>query len=60
MIADDGRRGEYNTYLYLSTFENLGAKLLFNVYVSKPDGTHTEIDQLMICGNGIIVFEIKN
>ncbi len=60
MMADKGRRGEYNTYSYLSTFENLGAKILFNVYVQKPDGTYTEIDQLMICGNGIIVFEIKN
>lgn len=55
-----GYYGEYLTYLYLKSFENKGAKFLFNVYVPKGDGKTTEIDVLMICYNGIFVFESKN
>lgn len=57
---DIGRYGEYLTYKYLKQFESNGAKFLFNVYIPKENGETTEIDVLMICSNGIFVFESKN
>lgn len=44
----------------LYSFEDQGAKFLFNVYIPKGDGKTTEIDVLMICNRGLFVFESKN
>lgn len=58
--SNKGKYGEYLVYKHLETFETDGAKFLFNLYVPKGDGKTTEIDVLMICSRGIIVFESKN
>ena len=60
VCLDKGRLGEYAIYRYLKHFENDNVKFLFNVYVPKENGTTTEIDVLMICPKGILVFESKN
>ena len=57
---DKGKLGEYLIYKRLKSFEENGAKFLFNVYLPKEDGSTTEIDVLMICLKGIFVFESKN
>lgn len=57
---DSGKLGEYLIYKKLKKFEKSGAKFLFNVYIPKSDGGTTEIDVLMICHQGILVFESKN
>ena len=57
---DSGRLGEYMVYKHLKKFEKRGVKFLFNVYIPKGDGETTEIDVLMICHQGIQVFESKN
>jgi predicted RNA-binding Zn-ribbon protein involved in translation (DUF1610 family) len=60
VLRNTGRRGEYLAYKKLESFEKSGAKFLFNVYIPKTNGKTTEIDMLMICPKGIIVFESKN
>ena len=60
MRCDLGRYGEYLIYKRLRKFEESGAKFLFNVYVPKDRGETSEIDVLMICTEGIFVFESKN
>ena len=60
VYADDGKRGEFQIYRRLKYLERDGAKFLFNVYIPKKDGTTTEIDTLMICKKGVVVFESKN
>lgn len=60
MRSDLGRYGEYLIYKRLRKFEKSGAKFLFNVYVPKDKGETSEIDALMICTEGIFVFESKN
>ena len=57
---NDGKMGEYIIFRNLQHMEQQGARFLFNLYVPKLDGTTTEIDVLMICPRGIIVFESKN
>ncbi len=57
---DNGKYGEYLTYKYLKKFEKSGAKFLFNAYIPRENGETNEIDVLMICSNGIFVFESKN
>ena len=57
---DFGRYGEFLTYKQLRRFEKNGAKFLFNVYIPKNNDETTEIDVLMICKAGLIVFESKN
>lgn len=57
---DRGTLGEYLIYKKLKKFEKRGARFLFNVYLPKNDGGTTEIDILMICHQGIVVFESKN
>lgn len=57
---DLGKYGEYLTYKYLKSFEENGAKFLFNVYIPKNNCETTEIDVLMISSKGIFVFESKN
>ena len=57
---DKGTYGEYCTYQELRSFEDVGAKFLFNIYIPKEDGSTTEIDLLMISRKGIFVYESKN
>lgn len=58
--ADKGLEGEYLIYKALADYEKDGAKLLFNCYIPKKDGTRTEIDALMLHRSGIYVIESKN
>lgn len=60
MRYNKGRYGEFLLYKALKAFENYGARFLFNVYIPKSNGQTTEIDVLMICSQGIFVFENKN
>ena len=60
MISDKGRRGEYEIYRNLNTFEKRGYKFLFNVYLPKANGKTTEIDVMMIGAEAVFVFESKN
>ena len=60
MFFDLGLHGEYLTYKYLKSYENQGAKFLFNCYIPKNDGETTEVDVLLIGKSGIYVFESKN
>ncbi len=60
VALNTGKYGEYLIYEHLKKFEENGAKFLFNVYIPKADGNATEIDALMICSKGILVFESKN
>ena len=57
---DKGKYGEYLTYKKLKKYENTGAKFLFNAYIPKGNDGTTEIDVMMICSKGILVFESKN
>lgn len=54
-----GTHGEYRIYKALKTYEDSGAKFLFNVYVPSNE-KFTEIDVIMISHHGIFVFESKN
>lgn len=60
VINDTGKYGEYLIYKNLKSFEDNGAKFLFNIYVPKNDEETTEIDVLMISSKGVFVFESKN
>lgn len=60
MRLDLGRYGEYLTYRCLRSYENKGAKFLFNCYLPRDNGDTTEIDVLMIYKSGLYVFESKN
>ena len=60
VINDPGYHGEFLIYDYLKSLEAHGVRFLFNVYIPKSNGGTTEIDVLMICPKGIIVFESKN
>ena len=53
MRTDVGTYGEYCIFKLLKSYENKGAKFLFNVYLPKGEGETTEIDVLMICSQGI-------
>lgn len=55
-----GQKGEFLIYDNLKREEKKGACFLFNVYIPKDDGQTSEIDVLMICSDGIFVFESKN
>ncbi len=57
---DKGKLGEYLTYMNLRTFEFDGGKFLFNIRIPKNGTETTEIDLILICTRGILVFESKN
>lgn len=57
---DKGKYGEYLIYQNLKNIENSGGRFLFNLYIPKKSGNVTEIDILLICQKGFIVFESKN
>lgn len=60
--SNDGisRKGEYLIYKNLKIYEKNGGKFLFNCYLPKENNATTEIDVLLICQDGIFVFESKN
>ena len=60
VLWDVGLYGEYLTYKRLQHMEEIGARFLFNVYIPKENGETSEIDVLMICPKGLVVFESKN
>lgn len=61
LLNDVGALGEYRVYKTLRKYEKSGARFLFNTYLPKNDGSETtEIDVIMICYQGIFVFESKN
>lgn len=60
MYSDLGSYGEYLIYKRLKSEEKTGGKFLFNTYLTKKDGTTTEIDVMLINSDGIFVFESKN
>ncbi len=55
-----GRNGEYLIYRYLKRYEGSGGKFLFNCYLPRENGQTTEIDVILVCSDGIFVFESKN
>ena len=60
MLHDLGRKGEYSIYSTLKDYELTGAKFLFNLYIPTYNNKTTEVDVVMICPQGISVFESKN
>ena len=57
---DKGKYTEYLTYMSLRHFENNGGKFLFNTFIPKEQNKTAEIDVLLICSKGLLVFECKN
>lgn len=57
---DKGRSGEYHLSQYLSCFQSMGCKFLFNVYVPRYNGKTSEIDVIMFHPKGLFVIESKN
>lgn len=60
VLHDKGRYGEYLIFKVLQTYENYGARFLFNCYIPKSNTQTTEIDIILLSINGIFVFESKN
>ena len=58
--SDASRSAEYNIYDALREYEKRGAKFLFNLYIPMEHGGTTELDAIMICSRGILVFESKS
>ena len=59
-MLDKGRRGEYAIYRCLRSWERQGCRFLFNLYLPAAGGKTTEIDVILICPEGVFVFESKN
>ena len=65
-VEDD--KGAYGEYLIWKELRWVGGssdncklvKFLFNAYIPKGDGTTTELDVIMLCPQGVFVFESKN
>ena len=55
-----GEIGEERVYNAIESAALTNIHILRNVYLRKDDGTTTEIDILVICQKGILVFEVKN
>ncbi|MFN3827433.1 MAG: nuclease-related domain-containing protein [Micavibrio sp.] len=55
-----GMYGEYYAYKRLQALEEGGSKFLFNLYIPRGNEKTTEIDMLLVCSKGLIVFESKN
>ena len=58
-VFDKGNYGEFLTFTYLKKLKGQH-KLLTNLYLTKEDGSTTEIDLIMLSETGIYVFESKN
>lgn len=59
LYTDIGKYGEFNIYKNLEKLSGY-KKFLFNTYITKDDGTTSEIDVILIHNSGIYVFESKN
>ncbi len=59
-MRDKGRRGEFEIYRLLKSYEKQGYRFLFNVYLPKANAKTTELDVLMIGPEAVYVFESKN
>lgn len=57
--AEKGSLGEYFTSLCLERLPG-NPRLLFNLYIPRPDGTTSEVDIVMLHVSGIYVIESKN
>ena len=55
-----GKYGEFLIYHELKSYEDIGNKFLFNLYIPLENKETTEIDAVMITKKGIMVFESKN
>ena len=60
VFSDSGKYGEYRLYQHLQSFELMGCKFLFNLYVPKDNGKTSEIDVIMLHPKGLFVIESKN
>jgi hypothetical protein len=58
-LFDKGNYGEFLTFTQLEKLKG-NYKLLTNLYIPKKDGSMTEVDLLMLCEEGLYVFESKN
>lgn len=60
VFGDSGKYGEYRLYQHLQSFESMGCKFLFNLYVPRNNGKTSEIDVIMFHPKGLFVIESKN
>ena len=60
VMHDKGLLGEYKIFQMLRSFENYGARILFNCYLPREHNETTEIDVILLTYNGIFVIESKN
>ena len=55
-----GISGEYSLYKQIQSFEMIGCKFLFNLYIPRKNGATSEIDIVMLHPKGLFVIESKN
>ena len=55
-----GISGEYSLYKRIQSFEKIGCKFLFNLYIPHKNGATSEIDIVMLHPKGLFVIESKN
>lgn len=55
-----GLNGEYHLSRYLNSFQSIGCKCLFNVYVPRNNGKTSEVDVILFHPKGLFVIESKN
>ena len=60
VFGDSGKYGEYRLYQHLQSFESIGCKFLFNLYVPRDNDKTSEIDVIMFHPKGLFVIESKN
>ena len=60
VFSDSGKYGEYRLYQHLQSFELMGCKFLFSLYVPRDNGKTSEIDVIMLHPKGLFVIESKN
>ena len=60
VFGDNGEYGEYRLYQDLQSFELIGCKFLFNLYVPRDNSKTSEIDIIMFHPKGLFVIESKN
>ena len=60
VFGDSGKYGEYRLYQYLQSFESMGCKFLFNLYVPRDNDKTSEIDVILFHPKGLFVIESKN
>ena len=60
VLYDKGLHGEYKIFQMLRTYENYGARFLFNCYLPRDYNETTEVDVILLTHDGIFVIESKN